>query len=161
MAISTGIYSSDILGSTPFLAISHGWVLPTMGLRTEAGVGLGFAQSGYSRKVYNAVLLEHDYLITGEALIVLPMRGFLDARAPGLAIPRFVFGMVVMNQGGMPNLGAALGFSHRTPVPFMARSNAWVLQWSVRDHIVVQRLAYERTGMAHNLSILVGIQRFY
>ena len=100
-------------------------------------------------------------MIAGEALGGYSLTGLTrgEGRSGGL-FPYFVGGITAVWQGGIPNIGAVLGFGNRMKVPFMSKNNRYALNYGVRDHIYSQKLKTE-PSITQNLVLMAGVQKYF
>jgi hypothetical protein len=154
-----GFYNAEVLGNNPFATLY--WDLYPRGQAWffEFTAGGGTAQSGFSRSVIGADQFDDNWLAALEALAGWSYAGASrdPARAGGFH-PYFVAGMTALWQGGIPNVGAVLGFGNRMAAPF--GKGRWALNYGLRDHIYSQKIRNE-PSLTQNFVLLVGTQKYF
>ncbi|MEO6095605.1 MAG: hypothetical protein ABIW76_07965 [Fibrobacteria bacterium] len=159
--LSIGYYAAEVLGTNPYA--NAYWDLYPQGQAFffQFTTGIGTVQSDFAKSIIGGTQTPHSFMIAGEALggysITSLTRG--EGRSGGL-FPYLVGGITAVWQGGIPNIGAVLGFGNRISMPFMAKNGRYALNYGVRDHIYSQKLKTE-PSVTQNFVLLVGVQKYF
>lgn len=157
--VFAGFYNAEVLGNNPFGTMYWDLYPRDQSYFFEFTAGGGTAQSGFSRDVIGADQFENNWLASLEALAGWThSRGALDPERGGGLNPYFVAGMTALWQGGIPNVGAVLGFGNRMGVPF--GKGRWALNYGMRDHIYSQKIRNE-PSLTQNFVLLIGTQKYF
>lgn len=157
----TGFYAAELLGSNPYANFFCDLYPPSQAFFFEFTSGVGLVQSEFSRLKIGGQYFKNDYLVTFEALAAYSLsrqaRG--EGRNSGL-FPYLTAGLAAVYQGGVPNIGAVLGFGNRMALPWGRKSSLWALNYGARDHIYSQKLQSTPT-LTQNFILVLGVQKYY
>jgi hypothetical protein len=139
--LNIGYYAAEVLGTNPFTNINWDLYPAGQAFFFQFTSGIGTVQSDFAESIIGGTQTPHSFMIAGEALGGYSLSGLTrgEGRSGGL-FPYFVGGITAVWQGGIPNIGAVLGFGNRMKVPFMSKNNRYALNYGVRDHIYSQKL---------------------
>jgi hypothetical protein len=156
-----GFYNAEVLGSNPYANLFWDLFPGDQAYFFEFTSGVGTVQSAFSKSVVGGGVFPHSYMITAEALGGYTYSGLNHGpgRAGGL-FPYFTGGITAIYQGGVPNIGAVIGFGNRMNLPFGPKDGRWALNYGLRDHIYSQKIR-TRPSMTQNFVLLIGVQKYY
>lgn len=159
--LNIGYYAAEVLGTNPFTNLNWDLYPAGQAFFFQFTSGIGSVQSDFAESIIGGTQTPHSFMIAGEALGGYSLSGLTrgEGRSGGL-FPYFVGGITAVWQGGIPNIGAVLGFGNRMKVPFMAKSNRYALNYGVRDHIYSQKLKTE-PSITQNLVLMAGVQKYF
>ncbi len=159
--LNVGYYAAEVLGTNPYT--DGYWDLYPSGQAYffEFTAGIGTVQSSFAKSIIGGTQTPHSFMIAGEALGGYSLSGLThgEGRSGGL-FPYFVGGITAVWQGGIPNIGAVLGFGNRMNVPFMAKNGRYALNYGVHDPIYSQKLKID-PSITQNFVLLVGVQKYF
>lgn len=159
--LNIGYYAAEVLGTNPFTNINWDLYPAGQAFFFQFTSGIGTVQSDFAESIIGGTQTPHSFMIAGEALGGYSLSGLTrgEGRSGGL-FPYFVGGITAVWQGGIPNIGAVLGFGNRMKVPFMSKNNRYALNYGVRDHIYSQKLKTE-PSITQNLVLMAGVQKYF
>jgi ABC-type transport system substrate-binding protein len=159
--LNIGYYAAEVLGTNPFTNVNWDLYPAGQAFFFQFTSGIGTVQSDFAESIIGGTQTPHSFMIAGEALGGYSLSGLTrgEGRSGGL-FPYFVGGITAVWQGGIPNIGAVLGFGNRMKVPFMSKNNRYALNYGVRDHIYSQKLKTE-PSITQNLVLLAGVQKYF
>lgn len=159
--LNIGYYAAEVLGTNPFTNVNWDLYPAGQAFFFQFTSGIGSVQSDFAESIIGGTQTPHSFMIAGEALGGYSLSGLTrgEGRSGGL-FPYFVGGITAVWQGGIPNIGAVLGFGNRMKVPFMSKNNRYALNYGVRDHIYSQKLKTE-PSITQNLVLTAGVQKYF
>jgi hypothetical protein len=158
---NVGFYAAEVLGTNPYMNLNWDLYPEGQAFFFQFTSGIGSVQSDFAESIIGGTQTPHSFMIAGEALGGYTLSGLLrgDGRSGGL-FPYFVGGITAVWQGGIPNIGAVLGFGNRMSVPFFGKNTRYALNYGVRDHIYSQKLKTD-PSVTQNFALLVGVQKYF